>query len=230
MISEMPAWIQWCVSAISLVGCFELHEPIVRFVLRVDATDVWQAPKTVSAGDLVIDVLSTPRAASSQLAAASGHAAGVVVPLLLVRYMHVEGGARLRRCRAAVHGARPGMCAFLDAVKQAKANEAGHAPLAAASGFRSGDEPRVSATSSPQPEPRLEPEAPRPWARTLRAQGEEEVDVALECLRRNAEELPEQYRSDFYGASRHHDAGATGFKCSFLIPAVPLQKPQSVRL
>ena len=209
MIEEMPAWIQWCVSAATIVGCSEQHASLVRFVLCVGADELWKAPETLGAGQLVIDVLGTARVASPALAAAAGHAdvSRGPVPLLLVRYMVAkEAGPTLKRCREAFSGARPGRCTSLDAAVRAKEAVQGQCREAAGLG-------------------------PGQWARTLRAQTVEEIDVALECLRQNDEALPAEYRAAFYQASRwHEESGSGGFRCSFLTPPVVPQRPRSVRL
>lgn len=250
MIVEMPSWIQFCVSVSCLVGCFEAHVPLVRFVLRVGADDLWRTPEMVAAGDLIIDVLDTLRVASRPLAEAAGHdgSASACVPLLLVRYMHVPAAGQqgLQACRNAYLATR--RCPHLKATvraKQASSQEPSsgsstgcngkHASDSTASPPRSAsgngeDSTTARAARSTTVDAATPADGADQWARTLRAQGEEEIQVALAELSRNAEALATSFRADFLKSSRYHDHGATLFGCSFLVPPVPQQRPKSIRL
>ena len=203
LLGEMPAWIQWCVSATAVVGCFERHPPLCRFVLQLlpsDEAELWKAPTTLQPGSLVIDVLGLPCVASEVLATAAGHTPGSEpLPLLLVRYMQApQNGSDLVVCRRAFDGTRPGRCGYLSAVMRAK-------------GAR--DDPSLQ------------------WARTLRAQCEEEIDVAAGFLRTNEQALSAAFQADFYAGSKwHNQGGRGGFRCSFLVPPVPPTRPKTVHL
>ena len=81
----------------------------------------------------------------------------------------------------------------------------------------------------------------------MRAQGDEEIAVALSGLRENTQLLSPAYRAEYRAQSYWHvaeadvrwaptaDLGtkeqdALGFRCSFLVPPVPPQAPKSTRL
>ena len=229
LIREMPAWIQWCHSCATIAAHFEQRSPLCRFALQQPSRLLPKGgrrecggapcasipgPDSFGLGDIFIDVMAPARACLAPclapgLGASQGDGAEAGAPLhpfLLVRYLHAATADEYRSRRDAFAGSKPGQCAWLEAALQAKWASA--VPPAAGEG--------AGAWA-------------REWARAFALQGEEELEVALTCLRNNEAALSHEYRAHFYGQSRWHSE-VRGFRCSFIVPPVPAEKLKSVRV
>ena len=246
LISEMPEWVQWCVSVGRLVRAYdESAGRTVRFVLRRTAANTAAratltgvaslhegSPGSFGAGDLLIDVLGPPLVASAALLGRDG--GGVQppngpVPLLPVRYLHArQYGAAYRAQAEACARATPGACAVLDASVEAGSGDGEHD--GGGEGGRGGESGGGGGGG---------------WCHWMRAQGDDEISVALSCLRAHTRLLSPAFRAHFAAQSAWHSAEAEddamiidgpgdhdppGFRCSFLVPPVPPQAPRSTRL
>ena len=241
LVAEMPEWIQWCVSCARLVRAYdESAGRTVRFVLRrtaastaatATATGVAApregSPGSFGVGDLLIDVLGPPLVASAALLGSGDGGAqppSGPVPLLPVRYLHArQYGAALRAQAEACARATPGTCAALDASVEAGSGggDYGGGGGVGESGGGGG------------------------WCHWMRAQGDDEIAVALSGLREHTRLLSPAFRAHFAAQSAWHTAEGedddmsadgpgdhepAGFRCSFLVPPVPPQAPRSTRL